>query len=65
MHFTVQADHRMKVKEGEKLDKYFDLARELKTLWNIKLIGQNSNNLVNSLKELEMKGRIHLEGQTI
>ena len=28
--FTVPADHRVKLKESEKRDKYFDLARELK-----------------------------------
>ena len=29
--FAVPADHRIKLKECEKKDKYFDLARELKT----------------------------------
>ena len=33
-----QADHRIKVKENEKHDKYLDLARELKRLWNMKMI---------------------------
>ena len=28
--FAVSADHRMKLKESEKKDKYLDLARELK-----------------------------------
>ena len=28
--FTVTADHRVKLKESEKKDKYLDLARELK-----------------------------------
>ena len=36
--FTVPADHRIKLKECEKRDKYLDLARELKKLWNIKVI---------------------------
>ena len=35
--FTVPADHRMKLKEGEKNDKYLDLTRVLKKLWNIKV----------------------------
>ena len=30
--FKATADHKVKFKEGEKLDKYFDLARELKKL---------------------------------
>ena len=37
MDFVVPDDHRIKLKESEKKDKYFDLARELKTLWNMKV----------------------------
>ena len=35
--FAVLADHRIKLKENEKKDKYFDLAIELKKLWNMKV----------------------------
>ena len=35
--FAVPADHRIKLKECEKKDKYLDLARELKKLWNMKV----------------------------
>ena len=35
--FAVPADHRIKLKECEKKDKYLDLARELKKLWNMKM----------------------------
>ena len=35
--FAVPADHRINLKEGEKKDKYLDLARELKKLWNMKV----------------------------
>ena len=35
--FTVPADHRVKLKESEKNDKYRDLVRELKKLWNMKV----------------------------
>ena len=35
--FAVPADHRVKMKENEKMDKYLDLARELKKLWNMKV----------------------------
>ena len=35
--FPVPADHRIKLKECEKKDKYLDLARELKKLWNMKV----------------------------
>ena len=33
--FAVPADHRIKLKECEKKEKYLDLARELKKLWNM------------------------------
>ena len=36
MDFTVPADHRVKLKENEKKNKYLDLAREVKKLWNMK-----------------------------
>ena len=36
--FAVPADHRIKLKEWEKRDKYVDLARELKKLWNVTII---------------------------
>ena len=36
--FAVPADHRIKLKESEKKDKYHDLARELKKLWNMTII---------------------------
>ena len=35
--FAVPADHRIKLKEWKRKDKYFDLARELKKLWNMKV----------------------------
>ena len=34
---AVPADHRIKLKECEKKDKYLDLARELKKLWNMQV----------------------------
>ena len=35
--FAVPVDHRINLKESEKKDKYLDLARELKKLWNMKV----------------------------
>ena len=35
--FAVPADHRIKLKEYEKKNKYLDLARDLKKLWNMKV----------------------------
>ena len=32
MDFVMSVDHRVKVKEGKKLNEYLDLARELKKL---------------------------------
>ena len=37
MDFAVSADHRIKLKASEKKDKYFDLVKELKKLWNMKV----------------------------
>ena len=67
MDFAVTADHRVKLKESEKRDKYLDLARELKKLWKIKVkmipivIGAPSTGtkeLVQGLGDLEIKGRM-------
>ena len=35
--FAIQTDHRVKIKESKKRDKYVDLAGELKKLWNMKV----------------------------
>ena len=35
--FAFPADHRINLKESEKKDKYLDLARELRKLWNMKV----------------------------
>ena len=35
--FALPADHRIKLKECEKKDKYLDLVKELKKLWNMKV----------------------------
>ena len=37
MDFGVPADDRVKLKKGEKRDKHFDLAWQLKQLWNMKM----------------------------
>ena len=36
VHFAVPTDHRAKLKENER-DKYLDLARKFKKLWNMKV----------------------------
>ena len=35
--FTIPVDHRVKLKENEIRDKYQDLARDMKKLWNMKV----------------------------
>ena len=65
MDFAVAADHRIKLKEREKKDKYLDLDRELKKLWNMKVtimpilidaFGTVTEGLVKGLDDLEIKG---------
>ena len=65
--FAVPADHWIKLKESEKKDKYLDLARELKKLWNMKVtfiqiiirdFGTVTQGLIKGLEDLEIKGRV-------
>ncbi len=65
--FAVQGDHSIKLKECEKRDKYLDLARELKKLWNMKVtivpivigaLGTVTNGLLKGLEDLEVSGRV-------
>ena len=65
--FAVPADHRIILKESEKKDKYLDLARELKELWNMKVtivpivigaLGTITKWLLKGLEELEVGGRV-------
>ena len=68
MDFAIRADHRVKLKEIEKKDKYDDLARELKK----KSVEHESDDytncnwcswysckrLVKGLEDLKMRGRV-------
>ena len=38
MDIGILTDHKEKIKENEKRDQYLNLTRELKKLWNMKLI---------------------------
>ena len=67
MDFAVSADLRIKLKECEKKDKYLDLTRELKKLWNIKVtiipivigaFGTVTKGLLKGLENLEVGGRV-------
>ena len=66
MNFDVSVDHRVKIKENEKRDKYFDLAGELNELWSMKVtvipviigaLGTIPKDLVRGMEELEIRGR--------
>ena len=67
--FAISADHRVKLKESEKNDKYQELARELKKLWNMKVmviptvigaLGSVTKGLVHGLEDLEIGGRVKI-----
>ena len=38
VNFAMSVDQRVKMKVVEKMDKYMDLAKELKKLWNMNVI---------------------------
>ena len=61
--FAVPADRRINLKESEKKDKYLDLARELKKLWNMKVtivpimigtLDTRTKGLLKGLKDLKL-----------
>ena len=65
--FAVPADHRIKLRECEKKDKYLDLARGLKKLWNMQVtiipivigaVGTVTKGLLKGLEDLEVGGRV-------
>ena len=65
--FAVPADHRIRLKECEKKDKYADLLRELKKMWNMQVtiisivigaFGTVTKGLLKGLEDLEVGGRV-------
>ena len=71
--FAVPADHRIKLKEGEKRNKFLDLARELKKLWNMRVtiilivigaFGTVTKGLLKGLEDLEIVGRVETNQTT-
>ena len=65
--FAFPADHRIKLKECEKKDKYLDFARELKKLRNMKVtfipivigvFGTVTKGLLKGLEDLEVGGQV-------
>ena len=64
--FAVPADHQVKLREGEKRNKYVALAWELKKLWNMKVsvipiiigaLGSVIKGLTQGFEGLEISGR--------
>ena len=64
---AVPTSHRVKLKESKKEDKYLDLARERKKLWNMKvtiipivigMLGTVTKGLVKGLEELETRASV-------
>ena len=68
VNFAVPADHRINLKESEKKNKYLNLARELKKLWNMKVmivpivmigaLGTITKGLLKGLEDLEVGGQV-------
>ena len=65
--FDVPTDHRIKLKESEKKDKYLDFARELKKLWHMEVtiipiviggFGTVTKGLLKGLEDLEAGERV-------
>ena len=65
--FAVPADHKIKLKECEKKEKYIDFAKELKKLWNMQVTiipivigayGTVTKGLLKGLENLEIDGRM-------
>ena len=66
VNFALPADNRIKLKEYEKKNKYLEIARELKKLWNMKVtiipivigaFGTVTKGLLKGLEDLEVWGR--------
>ena len=62
---NLPAKYWVKLKESDERDKYLDIARELKKLWNRKetvvpfvtgALGTVTNGLVQGLEDLELRG---------
>ena len=62
--FAVPADYRIKLKECEKKDKYLNLSRELKNIWNMQVtnvfgaFGTVTKGLLKGLEDLEVGGGV-------
>ena len=64
----------MKIKESEKINKYLDLVRELRKLWNMRVsvtpikvgaLGMDTKDLKREQEELYIRGRIETSQNTV
>ena len=71
--FSVPEDHRIKLQEYEKKEKYLNLLRELKKLWNMKVtnvpivigaFGTITKGLLKGLEYFEVRGRVETTQMT-
>ena len=67
MDLAISADRKVEMKESKKIDKYLDLARELKEQWKMRVtvvlmvdgaLGMVSKGLERNLEESKIRGRI-------
>ena len=67
--FAVLADHRVKIKEGEKKDKYLDVVRKLRKVWKMRMtvisvvigaLGTAPKCLERGLEGLKIRGQIEI-----
>ena len=74
MDFAIPANHREELKEYKTRDRYLNLARELKKLWNMKVtiililigaLGTVTKGLVQGLEDLEMTGQVETVQTTV
>ena len=64
MDLAIPTDHRVKLKENEKKDKYLDLTRELKKQWNMKVtfiaivigaLGMVKKELIKGMEDMDIR----------
>ena len=69
LDFAVPAHHRVKLKESKKKNKYLDLVRELKKMWNMKVtvipividaLGTVTKEVIQRQEDLEIRGRVEI-----
>ena len=69
VNFTVLADHKVKLKESEKRNKYLDLAWQMKNLWSMKVkfipiiigtLGTVTKEVKQGLEDVEIREHVEI-----